>query len=143
MPKVRLLNGKPLMVNGKVALSDDCCCGAGPCQDIVCAATLDVTISGLGLCSGGSGSVTFTGVPLVADHVVADGNNICAWSQISGGNEIFVGHINNTCIWEVDVYQGLVPPPPDCPPYIGSGQLIGFNGISSDILSPIANNLTA
>lgn len=30
MPKVRLLSGKPLLVNGKVALSDDCCCGEGP-----------------------------------------------------------------------------------------------------------------
>src|SRR6266850_331248 len=28
MSKVRLLNGKPLMVDGKVALSDNCCCGA-------------------------------------------------------------------------------------------------------------------
>ncbi len=27
MAKVRLLQGKPLMVGGKVALSDDCCCG--------------------------------------------------------------------------------------------------------------------
>ncbi len=27
MPKPRLLGGKPLMVGGKVALSDDCCCG--------------------------------------------------------------------------------------------------------------------
>ncbi len=33
MAKVRLLNGKPLMVGGKVALSDDCCCGGGGCAD--------------------------------------------------------------------------------------------------------------
>ncbi len=30
MAKVRLLHGKPLMVGGKVALSDDCCCGPIP-----------------------------------------------------------------------------------------------------------------
>jgi hypothetical protein len=29
MAKVRLLGGKPLMVGGKVALSDDCCCAPG------------------------------------------------------------------------------------------------------------------
>jgi hypothetical protein len=27
MPKVRLLNGKPILVNGKVAMADACCCG--------------------------------------------------------------------------------------------------------------------
>ncbi len=31
MGKVRLLGGKPLMVGGKVALSDACCCGTGAC----------------------------------------------------------------------------------------------------------------
>ncbi len=30
MAKVRLLGGKPLMVGGKVALSDDCCCAEPP-----------------------------------------------------------------------------------------------------------------
>ncbi len=34
MAKVRLLNGKPLMVGGKVALSDACCCGAGACPTL-------------------------------------------------------------------------------------------------------------
>lgn len=29
MAQVRLFNGKPIMVGGKVALSDDCCCGGG------------------------------------------------------------------------------------------------------------------
>lgn len=39
MAKVRLLGGKPLLVGGKVALSDDCCCdqgGGGCCIDGVC-----------------------------------------------------------------------------------------------------------
>ncbi len=50
MAKVRLLNGKPLMVGGKVALSDDCCCGTpGICQDV---ATITVAISGVTLCPG-------------------------------------------------------------------------------------------
>lgn len=31
MSKVRLLNGKPLMVGGKVATSDDCCCQPENC----------------------------------------------------------------------------------------------------------------
>lgn len=31
MAKVRLLDGKPLLVSGKVALSDSCCCGGGAC----------------------------------------------------------------------------------------------------------------
>lgn len=31
MPRVRLFNGKPLMVAGKVALNDNCCCGGGVC----------------------------------------------------------------------------------------------------------------
>ncbi len=36
MAKVRLLHGKPLLVGGKVALSDDCCCGGPPvvCTDV-------------------------------------------------------------------------------------------------------------
>jgi hypothetical protein len=44
MATVRLLGGKPLMVGGKVALSDDCCCGAvtaegACCIDSVCSIT--------------------------------------------------------------------------------------------------------
>ncbi len=50
MAKVRLLNGKPLMVGGKVALSDDCCCGTpGVCPDPD-APTIDVTFAGLTIC---------------------------------------------------------------------------------------------
>src|SRR6266404_5500170 len=30
MAKVRLFNGKPLLIGGKVALADACCCGASP-----------------------------------------------------------------------------------------------------------------
>lgn len=49
MPKVRLLNGKPLLVGGKVALSDACCCNPitscggtcslpeGDCPHAICA----------------------------------------------------------------------------------------------------------
>lgn len=33
MGKVRLLNGKPLLVGGKVAISDNCCCSQGSCPD--------------------------------------------------------------------------------------------------------------
>ncbi len=50
MAKVRLLNGKPLMVGGKVALSDDCCCGTpvGPCGVAPCHAIgeIDFTVAG-------------------------------------------------------------------------------------------------
>ncbi len=38
MPKPRLLGGKPLMIGGKVALSDDCCCGGGPPHGCPCPA---------------------------------------------------------------------------------------------------------
>ncbi len=38
MAKVRLLDGKPLMVDGKVAISDDCCCG--DCFEIAVSATV-------------------------------------------------------------------------------------------------------
>lgn len=31
MAKIRLFGGKPLLINQKVALSDDCCCGGVPC----------------------------------------------------------------------------------------------------------------
>ncbi len=55
MAKVRLLHGKPLMVGGKVALSDDCCCG-GPtpppfnCPDNLTAPTITITFAGLDQC---------------------------------------------------------------------------------------------
>ncbi len=54
MAKVRLLHGKPLMVGGKVALSDDCCCG--PTPPTVCPTS--VTFSGIEFCCvpGGSGT---------------------------------------------------------------------------------------
>ncbi len=48
MAKVRLLNGKPLMVGGKVALSDDCCCAQGCSCCPPATATIDVTFSGVG-----------------------------------------------------------------------------------------------
>ncbi len=44
MAKVRLLQGKPLMVGGKVALSDDCCCGGVVCPDTVIVRFHGVTI---------------------------------------------------------------------------------------------------
>ncbi len=42
MPKPRLLGAKPLMIGGKVALSDDCCCGGntGACCDPACNCTV-------------------------------------------------------------------------------------------------------
>ncbi len=46
MAKVRLLHGKPLMVGGKVALSDDCCCT--PTPPTGCPAS--VTFSGVEFC---------------------------------------------------------------------------------------------
>ncbi len=47
MAKVRLLRGKPLTVDGKVALSDDCCCGSGPPPG---ACPISVTFNGLEFC---------------------------------------------------------------------------------------------
>ncbi len=47
MAKVRLLHGKPLMVGGKVALSDDCCCGQTPTD---CSAITSITFSGVEFC---------------------------------------------------------------------------------------------
>jgi hypothetical protein len=54
MAQVRLLGGKPLMVGGKVALNDDCCCG-GDEECSTCDHTHDIitlTPSGLSICSG-------------------------------------------------------------------------------------------
>ncbi len=51
MAKVRLLNGKPLMVGGKVALSDDCCCESATCHDCP-ADNITLTLSGITLCTG-------------------------------------------------------------------------------------------
>jgi hypothetical protein len=54
MPKVRLLNGKPLLVGGKVAMNDACCCGEGACPD-----SIEFTVSGISVncgCRGGGGS---------------------------------------------------------------------------------------
>ncbi len=51
MAKVRLLQGKPLMVGGKVALSDDCCCGAGLgacCLNGVCTQTTETDCRAIG-----------------------------------------------------------------------------------------------
>jgi hypothetical protein len=48
MAKVRLLQGKPLMVGGKVALSDDCCCGGAVCPPD--GVDLTVTFSGIETC---------------------------------------------------------------------------------------------
>ncbi len=71
MAKVRLLHGKPLMVGGKVAMSDDCCCGGG--GGFSCTADpqpdpIILTISGVVSCPGFEGS-DFNGafeLPLVA-----------------------------------------------------------------------------
>ncbi len=52
MGKVRLLRGKPLMVGGRVALSDGCCCGgsgAGACcVDGVCSSKTEADCNALG-----------------------------------------------------------------------------------------------
>ncbi len=49
MAKVRLLHGKPLLVGGKVAISDDCCCGGAPfhCNDVE---TITVVFAGIANC---------------------------------------------------------------------------------------------
>ncbi len=44
MAQVRLLHGKPLMVGGKVALSDDCCCQPAGCPTVI------ITFSGISFC---------------------------------------------------------------------------------------------
>ncbi len=58
MAKVRLLNGKPLMVSGKVALSDACCCGAA----FTCSTSESVTVTFTGI-SIGCGCVSLTTIP--------------------------------------------------------------------------------
>ncbi len=52
MAKVRLLNGKPLMVGSKVALSDDCCCGPTPPTTCCTTATITIVFSGIVDCLG-------------------------------------------------------------------------------------------
>ncbi len=46
MAKVRLLHGKPLLVGGKVALSDDCCCGG----EFTCPSSITVRFTGVNFC---------------------------------------------------------------------------------------------
>ena len=49
MAKVRLLNGKPLMIGSKVALSDACCCPTGLCSCCLSSSTDPVHITFHGL----------------------------------------------------------------------------------------------
>ena len=47
MAKARLLGGKPLLISGKVALTDDCCCGIRFCPDWASVPCINVTFSGI------------------------------------------------------------------------------------------------
>ena len=69
MPKVRLLGGKPLIVGGKVALSDSCCCGAGTCPDVD---PITVAFSGISLCSGCLDATPF-GFGVSINNLIATG----------------------------------------------------------------------
>ncbi len=75
MAKVRLLNGKPLMVGGKVAISDGCCCST-PCPT-VCPASVTVKFTGVtidGCClSAPSSSSEVTDIGLFNDLSVVLG----------------------------------------------------------------------
>ncbi len=75
MAKVRLLHGKPLMVGGKVALSDDCCCGGQPG---VCPDTETITI-------------TFTAIANCPVIISGDFNGAFILTQTFAGSGIWEG----------------------------------------------------
>ncbi len=76
MAKVRLLHGKPLMVGGKVALSDDCCCGAQPPG--VCPDTETITI-------------TFSLIENCPVIIIGDFNGVFVLTQTFPGSGIWEG----------------------------------------------------
>ncbi len=81
MAKVRLLNGKPLMVGGKVALSDDCCCGTPHT-----------------LCCDGFGKITITFVGIVncpAYGILDDMNGPFCLTRTAPNSHIFSGPGND------------------------------------------------
>ncbi len=52
MAKVRLFGGKPLLVNGKVSLSDDCCCGGiVPCPPVEEMTNITIVSSDINTCT--------------------------------------------------------------------------------------------
>ncbi len=93
MTKVRLLHGKPLMVGGKVALSDDCCCGP-PCLNVRCENI--VPCSG---CVPGSGQ-SFSGISELNDGL----NNTYCLTKITDG---FWAYDSTDSRLEWDAYVGL------------------------------------
>ncbi len=118
MAKVRLLNGKPLMVGGKVALSDDCCCQQGACP-VPCAENLYLTFSGVIPDSCGCHAQTieiFTGfdvTPYVVPLVDTDGATYCQWflsvPPPNGLSALLYGTVDCSGLFtDVDDFLGLI-----------------------------------
>ncbi len=101
MAKVRLLQGKPLMVGGKVALSDNCCCQTGACchaHGICTVATSSACLSAGGIFQGVgtvctpnpccpntvSIEVTLSGVSVSCGCVGGSGHSVRVTGSIGG-----------------------------------------------------------
>jgi hypothetical protein len=82
MAKVRLLQGKPLMVGGKVSLSDDCCCG-GACPDVE---TLNVEFAGVLL------DCACVDIPENSSSVIVTDISFNGPFALSGGTGIWTGN---------------------------------------------------
>ncbi len=167
MAKVRLLNGKPLMVGGKVALSDDCCC-AGQCPDCP-AGSVTVTFNSLSICAGCI-PVVLNGVSYVVGGSI-DGSYLLPVHASAGGvccyEGLFIGpsvddYLDTTCtvldtpeIWTLFIRVGryspmsIDPDEPACQWAVyawiegaGGDQLVAFVGPPQASFSSPFNNST-
>ncbi len=98
MAKVRLLNGKPLLVGGKVALSDDCCCS----QPTTCppdGSPITVRFAGVlincGCFASGGEGIIGTDISVNGSFSVPSVGG-GQW-QGDGGQAIITGYTNTDC----------------------------------------------
>jgi len=127
MAKVRLLGGKPLMVGGKVALSDDCCCGPPADRGACCygggaTCTPDMTQAD---CESGGGTWRLGGVCTEVMLAASFGFTFDTGCTISG-SDTATGFPESCGILSVSTCQhcsGDVPTP-----YIGMSALLAFTG---------------
>jgi len=76
MAQVRLFHGKPLMISGKVALSDDCCCGGACCKGTWPALACSIESEAQCIADGGN----FLGQNTTCDGVDCNSGACCQFS---------------------------------------------------------------
>ncbi len=159
MAKVRLLNGKPLMVGGKVATSDDCCCPSA-CPDCP-AVSVTITFSGVIACVGCVPVVTNLASYIIGGSidgtytlpVHAVGGGACCYEGLFTGPSVddYIGIdcsvFDTTETWTLFIRVGRSSPACEWAVYAwiegaGGDQLVSFIGAPQSSFSAPFSNTT-